>query len=554
MTANTISVGQPFEDVNRPGNIGNIFQALNGSVTNGTFSIAQNNIVEVQGTADLTGATFELAALSDGRVVGISDLLVTNNDGSPSNPDDGLFEPPSTPVALTTNAQVTENVTWNGPEATLNVTLGDLTVGDSVGGRVLTQNADLVADSVVVGASDGHSSNQIAVGQGVRLRAETVQVGAVANANDNIVQVNGEVDADQVNVGAAGNTGNEYRIGSTGYATGLFTIAQGNKVQIASGGDISDARFDLVDFTNGRIDAQGFVDTQTRLDDTFNFTRNTLGNNVNLTSLEIEDTGRLRVLDDLVYSDMKLVNDGRIDLFNSAVLADSITNQSGGEIRGSGDLIANGSQDGAITNEAGGTILLGGFSTISGDVVNEGVITFSGVGPNNVLDEIENNGTIQVLDGSGVTFQDEYTGAGVIEGGGLVQFVSGVSVGNSPAEVTFDADVSLFSTTVLNIELAGLGTNEFDALLIEGETILGGDLVFSYLDGYLANPGDEFIFLVSDEGITGTFENVVFADSNPDWELVYNTNSLTARIVPEPATGSLLLLAGLSAMWRRTRR
>jgi hypothetical protein len=89
------------------------------------------------------------------------------------------------------------------------------------------------------------------------------------------------------------------------------------------------------------------------------------------------------------------------------------------------------------------------------------------------------------------------TGSGSLVGNVLMNRGS-IIPGNSPGTLTIDGDFEMIDG-VLEIEVGGLATNQFDFLDIKGKAnITGGTILLSFIDGYVPDKDDTFSFLTTD--------------------------------------------------------
>jgi hypothetical protein len=120
---------------------------------------------------------------------------------------------------------------------------------------------------------------------------------------------------------------------------------------------------------------------------------------------------------------------------------------------------------------------------------------------------VTNNGAINIASGKTATFSGNVNGAGNYTGTGSTVFSAGFSPGNSPAVVSFGGNMSLTSTSMLNIELGGTTVgSQYDSVHVAGQLSLAGALNVSFINSgtYVPASGDSFDIL--DWGsITGTF-------------------------------------------------
>ena len=108
---------------------------------------------------------------------------------------------------------------------------------------------------------------------------------------------------------------------------------------------------------------------------------------------------------------------------------------------------------------------------------------------------------------------------------------------------------------VLEIELAGINSGEFDVLSITGQATLGGILEVSFLDGFLPEIGDTFDILTAGL-ISGEFDvsQLMFPTmSGRTFELDYGANyvrlNTVASAVPLPLP-LWLMISGVMVLFR----
>ena len=187
-----------------------------------------------------------------------------------------------------------------------------------------------------------------------------------------------------------------------------------------------------------------------------------------------------------------LSNDGTLSSIGS-ISGNTITNNSNGvmtldgtvtvsDIDNSGNLVNNGTIDSStVTNNTNAFMLLNG-STIantanSGDLIVDGTVT----------GDLFNDG---ILSGSG-------TVTGTVTNGG--EF----NPGNSPGVFKIIGDLNLLSTSVLNIEIAGLEAGvDYDVLDVTGNILFDGKLniIVDSVTGYTGALQDSFDPIVYSSG------------------------------------------------------
>jgi hypothetical protein len=138
-----------------------------------------------------------------------------------------------------------------------------------------------------------------------------------------------------------------------------------------------------------------------------------------------------------------------------------------------------------------------GMSDVYGDVDNQSEASITVTGYSNVTfwDDLTNNGTVKVSEGSTAVCFGKISGEGVFSGKGMHLVEGDLSPGNSPGELTFGGDVVLGPSSATLIELAGTAEGQYDQLLIAGNLQLGGQLQVDLLDGFAPEAGDLFDIL-----------------------------------------------------------
>ncbi|MCP4765042.1 MAG: hypothetical protein GY875_02110 [Gammaproteobacteria bacterium] len=106
---------------------------------------------------------------------------------------------------------------------------------------------------------------------------------------------------------------------------------------------------------------------------------------------------------------------------------------------------------------------------------------------------LSNGGTVKannIAVGSGGTI----AGTGTLDGNVILNNGT-IAIGNSPGTINIDGNFEMIDG-ILEIEVAGLGAGDFDVLSITGSADLtGGSIVFSFIDDFLPETGDSFLFL-----------------------------------------------------------
>ncbi len=154
------------------------------------------------------------------------------------------------------------------------------------------------------------------------------------------------------------------------------------------------------------------------------------------------------------------------------------------------------------------------FSKIDSMVENYGSFAITGGYNHSAPAAFTNGGIITIGSGSKFTATSgvTQTAAGTLLGSGMLSgnlTSSGtIRPGNSPGILEIDGDLTLTSTSLLEIELGGTGPDEFDQVIVSGTAELNGRLEVPILPGYTPNVGDNFEFLSAGVEVTGNFTSV----------------------------------------------
>jgi hypothetical protein len=220
---------------------------------------------------------------------------------------------------------------------------------------------------------------------------------------------------------------------------------------------------------------------------------------------------------------------------------------------------------GHLTN-AGSLAIVAGTSDIHGDIVNTGSIAVSGGAAGGAQtaifhDDVVQNGALTVS-ASGVTrsvavFLGGFSGAGGITGGGDVFFEGDLRPGNSPASVTYTANVSLAANAALTMELGGRAQGaQYDHLTVNGNLTLGGTVAVVLLGGFTPALGDTFdLFDFDPARLSGSFASFEMPALAPGltWDTTQLTNTGALTVVPEPGSAALLLLGAVALLMKPRR-
>lgn len=278
-------------------------------------------------------------------------------------------------------------------------------------------------------------------------------------------------------------------------------------------------------------------------------------------------TGEIRLGEGDDVNPAWIDNNGRLELIGRNVLGGLASIDTPGTLEnGAGGVIF--AQESEIRTAGGFTNdgTLGytfGRSSVFGEFVNTGLITITGGSEVTFFDDVTNNGTINLAQGGSLTGATTvfgtYSGAGNVSGGGDLFLLGDVQVGNSPADVEWDASLFLGPTSDTLIEIAGTEIGDFDRFSLTGDLGLAGDVDVVFLDGFLLQEGMRFEIFAAQGTKTGAFNGFAEGDivgtfNGVDLFITYDNEGLgnvALFSVPTPGAAALLLTAGLFSRRRR---
>lgn len=401
---------------------------------------------------------------------------------------------------------------------------------DGVGSQMTIRHLDLFEGTLAV--TGGGLLDTSLAGTGNDIIGGTL--GSVAG--------NGAVDVE--GTGSQWDAG-DVRLGSGFNAEGTLRIMDGGTVNVASLEtlDSSGAKLIEVDGTNSYLNAVGDI----RIGGTD-------------AVLRLADTGRAVTAGDFRVDSGALVemsSGGRID-------ADNITIAEGGRFDvGVGIIGADNATSVRGTIEVSGSANIGG----SVDILGSGKVVANSGARTDFQGALTHNGTsIETAAGGQTHFLGGLTGGGDFFGEGLVAIDSVYAPGNSADIITFEGDLALGFASVLQIELAGIGSGEFDQLLVNGDFDIGSlsQLDVRVIDGFELGFGQEFLFADVEGSLNGVFSGLgegatVGNFGGQDLFITYNGFGGNAGVglftpVPEPGSAAVVMALGFASVLRRQRR
>jgi len=230
---------------------------------------------------------------------------------------------------------------------------------------------------------------------------------------------------------------------------------------------------------------------------------------------------------------------------------------------------------GPVTNRSGATLVFDRSDEYQVDnlIRSTGTVVQAGAGTtiltaNNIMmgSTVVSNGVLRIngaQTGSGLIT----VAGGRLEGNGSVagaiHVLSGgtLAPGASPGQFTANANVTLQSGAMLEVELAGTtpGT-EYDQLLMgAGTTLTLSSPTLSVILGYSPSLGDSFQIVSGFSTLSGTFAGLpssgsTFTVGSTLFQIDYNASDITLTVVPEPSSLGLLgMVAAVLLLRRRIR-
>ncbi|MEM7391191.1 MAG: FG-GAP-like repeat-containing protein, partial [Verrucomicrobiota bacterium] len=173
---------------------------------------------------------------------------------------------------------------------------------------------------------------------------------------------------------------------------------------------------------------------------------------------------------------------------------------------------------------------------VTGDFikVGAGTLALAEAGLGSIGDYTVDAGTLLLNNpsGSALGASGLYMGPGTILGGtgrmnGAIFVDDAIVKPGGPVGSLTVGDIDFSGPGTLDIDVAGTTPGSgHDQLRVTNTALLGGTLNLAYTNGFTASVGDSFIVLTA-ASIIGTFDNVIFPDADPYWDIRYDAGTVT---------------------------
>jgi len=293
------------------------------------------------------------------------------------------------------------------------------------------------------------------------------------------------------------------------------------------------------------------------------------------------------------YTGNTTVSAGELDVNGSLSGSSTVSVASGATLGGSGTVGGNVNSTGGSIN--GSSLIISGTATLTDASTLGGVNTIGGVTVSSGFTQLSGTtsaSTLSVAAGASLANNGLISGnlsvSGLLKGSGSVNgnlSLSGtLAPGNSPGSTTISGNLTMASSAVLAMEVAGDSAGStYDQIKVSGILTLAGTLDLSTLGGLTAGEQITLIDNISGSSTKGYFSTIItsgstyyvtgssgtysFFVSQTEYQLNYAANAdgdgmnndvtlAMVSAVPEPSTwatlvGGMGLLAGLRRLRRR---
>jgi serralysin len=238
-------------------------------------------------------------------------------------------------------------------------------------------------------------------------------------------------------------------------------------------------------------------------------------------------------LDNVTFNDTSII---RVVNLPSDISAGEIrvTTASSYTFTGPGGLVA-----GSLTVDGTGTVEFAnsGNSYEGSTQVLAGTLQLTGSGTLSGNVQVADSATLEV--GENYDFQTtaQLSGDGVIRGN--IEMPGTISPGSTVGTLHFENDLTLYSTTQLEIQIdASSGDIQHDSLAITGSALLGGVLDVALVTSELPVLNSIVEVLFAEGGIIGEFDDILLPSLGDElaWSVLYGDFSMLLQVVDTNAT------------------
>jgi len=446
----------------------------------------------------------------------------------------------SADIARLSGAGTIEN---SGPFTTLLIGVGEFSgrmegdFGVKFGISNTLNHAQIDITQIKVSGTDGLAMD----GGSLSVHDMDVEASFIQGPNSVVTVKNLSVDAvDAHDAGQYFQVGGETRINGR-FELGLkkhgLYVLQDGSLTLNAGkvvaGNPANAQFD---WRGGRL---RFLDDYTLTQGAALFSR----------SLALGDTQTLQT------PNLTLAADARVQL-DGATLEAEQTLRNAGTIVGKGTLRAD-----TVLNE-GRIEFLAGNSEVHAELKNSaGEISLADMSAATFINEMENNGTLNVELGATATFKGRVSGAGTFTGGGKSIYEAEFHVGNRQTFLNLDGTHIFETTSIIDFDISGPSSDTCSdcyAPLVFNDTVIfnKNTLEVNLIEGYVPHAGDSFMLFAFNGSHLGQFGEVVLPELFG--KLVWDTSRLETfgelKISGVPLPSSVWMFVSAIALMTRIQR
>jgi autotransporter-associated beta strand protein len=178
-----------------------------------------------------------------------------------------------------------------------------------------------------------------------------------------------------------------------------------------------------------------------------------------------------------------------------------------------GSIAGNVLDNGVLVFNRSDSVTFGGVISGTGRLIQQGTGVLTLPGANSYTGTTTVNSGTLIVDGSIASRQTFVNAGGLLGGQGTIggDLINNGIVGqlNSPGTLTVTGNYIQTAGGTLRIGVGGLAIGQHDLLAVNGHVTLGGTLQIVSLGGFSLQPGNQLVFIIANNGVSGTFATVV---------------------------------------------